>query len=197
MRATGVEHPQQISLLLQNDGGPGAAGWKLAGFFTRPMTAAGHDGVWYWTAARNYAQKKQDWNAYFYYQTAAFLLNPVDFMSGPNLGGDCLNAGRDRIELRRHRGNRRLAHAVHVRRLNFASQGSRCLNDRVALRRRHLAFRAAAHGPRQRSTRDHGQEGEENRLTQPTQRRKVLKDQSESHRAKMSRKKSRANRNHC
>lgn len=85
MRATGVEHPQQISLLLQNDGGPGAAGWKLAGFFTRPMTAAGHDGVWYWTAARNFAQKKQDWNAYFYYQTAAFLLNPVDFMSSPNL----------------------------------------------------------------------------------------------------------------
>lgn len=49
------------------------------------MTAAGHDGVWYWTAARNYAQRKQDWNAYFYYQTAAFLLNPVDFMSSPNL----------------------------------------------------------------------------------------------------------------
>jgi len=84
MHATGVEHPQQVSLLLQNDG-PGATGWKLAGFFTRQMTAAGHDGVWYWTAARNYAQKKQDWNAYFYYQTAAFLLNPVDFVSSPNL----------------------------------------------------------------------------------------------------------------
>jgi hypothetical protein len=84
MHATGVEHPQQISLLLQNDGS-GAAGWKLAGFFTRPMTAAGHDGVWYWTAARNYAQKRQNWNAYLYYQTAAFLLNPVDFMSSPNL----------------------------------------------------------------------------------------------------------------
>ena len=84
MHASGVEHPQQVSLLLQSEGA-GAAGWKLAGFFTRPMTAAGHDGVWYWTAARNYAQKKQDWNAYFYYQTAAFLLNPVDFISSPNL----------------------------------------------------------------------------------------------------------------
>ncbi len=84
LRATGVEHPQQLSLLLQNDP-PGTPQWKLAGFFVRPLSAAGHDGVWYWTAARNYAQKKQDWNAYFYYQTAAFLLNPVDFLSSPNL----------------------------------------------------------------------------------------------------------------
>jgi hypothetical protein len=84
LRATGVEHPQQLTLLLQNDPS-GSAQWKLAGFFTRPMTAGGHDGVWYWTTARNYAQKKQDWNSYFYFQTAAFLLNPVDFLSSPNL----------------------------------------------------------------------------------------------------------------
>jgi hypothetical protein len=84
LHAIGVEHSQQLSLLLQNDP-PGTPQWKLAGFFVRPLTAAGHDGVWYWTAARNYAQKKQDWNAYFYYQTAAFLLNPVDFLSSPNL----------------------------------------------------------------------------------------------------------------
>jgi hypothetical protein len=84
LHATGVEHSQQLSLLLQNDP-PGSPEWKLAGLFVRPLTAAGHDGVWYWTAARNYAQKKQDWNSYFYYQTAAFLLNPVDFLSSPNL----------------------------------------------------------------------------------------------------------------
>lgn len=84
MHASGVEHPEQISLLLQNDP-PGGSGWKLAGFFTRPMTAGGHDGVWYWTAARNFAKKNQEWNAYFYYQTAAFLLRPVDFLSSPNL----------------------------------------------------------------------------------------------------------------
>jgi len=84
LHATGVEHPQQLSLLLQND--PlGSAQWKLAGLFIRPLTAAGHDGVWYWNAARNYAQKKQDLNAYLYYQTAASLLNPVDFLSSPNL----------------------------------------------------------------------------------------------------------------
>jgi hypothetical protein len=84
LRATGVEHSQQLSLLLQNDPA-GSAEWKLAGFFVRPLTAAGRDGVWYWTQARGYAGKNQDWNAYFYYQTAALLLNPVDFLSSPNL----------------------------------------------------------------------------------------------------------------
>lgn len=83
LRATGVEHPQQLTLLVQNDPA-GSTEWKLAGFFPRPIAAAGHDGVWYWTQARNYAQKNEDWNAYFYYQTAAFLLTPVDFLSSPN-----------------------------------------------------------------------------------------------------------------
>lgn len=59
--------------------------WKLAGFYPRPMTAGGHDGVWYWTQARNFAQKKQNWNAYYYYQTARWLLAPADFLSSPNL----------------------------------------------------------------------------------------------------------------
>ena len=84
LRATGVDHPQQLSLLVQNDPAGGSE-WKLAGFFPRPMTAGGHDGVWYWKQARDYAQKNQPWNAYFYYETAAFLLTPVDFLSSPNL----------------------------------------------------------------------------------------------------------------
>jgi hypothetical protein len=84
LHASGVEHPQQLSLLLQDDP-TGSAQWKLAGFFVRPLTVAGHDGVWYWTTARDYARKKQNWNAYFYYQTAVFLLNPADFLSSPNL----------------------------------------------------------------------------------------------------------------
>ena len=84
LRATGVERPQQLTLLVENDSA-GSSGWKLAGFFPRSITAAGHDGVWYWKQARDYAQKNQDWNAYFYYQTAAFLLTPVDFLSSPNL----------------------------------------------------------------------------------------------------------------
>ena len=84
LHATGVEHPQQITLLLQNDSS-GSASWKLAGLYVRPMTLAGHDGVWFWTKARSFSANKQNWNAYFYYKTAAMLLNPVDFLSSPNL----------------------------------------------------------------------------------------------------------------
>ncbi len=84
LHATGVEHSQQLSLILENDPAGGDS-WKLAGFFVRPLTAGGRDGLWYWTEARNYSQRKQDWNAYLYYQTAAFLLNPVEFLSSPNL----------------------------------------------------------------------------------------------------------------
>jgi len=84
LHATGVAQPQQLSMLLQNDPA-GSAQWKLAGLYVRPLTIAGQDGVWYWKQARAYAMKKQMWNAYFYYQTAAFLLNPVDFLSSPNL----------------------------------------------------------------------------------------------------------------
>lgn len=84
VHATGVKQPQQISMILQNDPA-GSSQWKLAGLFVRPLTAAGHDGVWYWTQARTFAGKKQTWNAYFYYQTAVYLLSPVDFISSPNL----------------------------------------------------------------------------------------------------------------
>jgi hypothetical protein len=84
LHATGVAQPQQLTLLLQNDP-KGSAEWRLAGLYVRPMTAAGHDGVWFWKQARDFAVKKQLWNSYFYYQTAAFLLNPVQFLSSPNL----------------------------------------------------------------------------------------------------------------
>jgi len=82
--ATGGKQPQQISMILANDPAGGMQ-WKLAGIFIRPLSYAGHDGVWYWAQARAYANKKQLWNAYFYYQTAAYLLSPVDFISSPNL----------------------------------------------------------------------------------------------------------------
>lgn len=83
LHATGVKNPQQISLVLSQQA-PGAP-WKLAGFFTRPMTMAGHDGVWFWRQARQYAGRNQNWDSWFYYQTAQYLLDPVDFLSSPNL----------------------------------------------------------------------------------------------------------------
>ena len=42
-------------------------------------------GLWYWVSARKYAQTKMDWNAWFYYRLATDLLDPLDFLSSPNL----------------------------------------------------------------------------------------------------------------
>jgi hypothetical protein len=55
-------------------------GWKLAGFYVRPQTALGHDGIWYLTHARDYKSKGQNHNAWFYYSTSWDLLAPVTFM---------------------------------------------------------------------------------------------------------------------
>jgi hypothetical protein len=82
VHATGVSQPQQISLILAKT--PDSR-WMLAGFFAKPMIDAGHDGLWYWINARQFAQKKMDWAAWFYYRLAANLLDPVDFLSSPNL----------------------------------------------------------------------------------------------------------------
>lgn len=84
LHATGVEHPQQLSMILQNDP-PNSAVWKLAGFFTKPMTIDGHDGLWFWRQARTYAAQKDDWTASFFYKEAQLLLQPVEFLSSPNL----------------------------------------------------------------------------------------------------------------
>lgn len=82
VHATGVAQPQQISLILAKSAGDR---WMLAGFFDKPMVEAGHDGLWYWTSARKYAQAKADWAAWFYYRIATNLLDPLDFLSSPNL----------------------------------------------------------------------------------------------------------------
>jgi hypothetical protein len=57
----------------------------LGGFFSKPMTDGGHDGLWYWVSARKFAQKNMNWDAWFYYRMAAYFLDPVDFLSSPNL----------------------------------------------------------------------------------------------------------------
>jgi len=82
LHATGVPQPQQVSLILAKT--PDSR-WMLAGLFNKPMMAADHDGLWYWQFARDYAREKWNWNAWFYYRTAAMLLNPLDFLSSPNL----------------------------------------------------------------------------------------------------------------
>jgi len=82
LHATGVQQPQQISLILAS--APGNQ-WQLAGFYAKPMVHADHDGLWYWVTARKYAQMKDDWTAWLYYHIAQGLLSPVDFLSSPNL----------------------------------------------------------------------------------------------------------------
>jgi hypothetical protein len=82
LHATGVPKPQQISLILSETT---EHHWMLGGFFSRPIVEAGHDGVWYWVSARDYAQRGMNWDAWFYYRMAAHTLQPVEFLSSPNL----------------------------------------------------------------------------------------------------------------
>jgi hypothetical protein len=59
--------------------------WKLAGFYPRLASIAGHDGAWFWEQARAYKSRKQFRNAWFYYLTARELLLLVPFMSNQQL----------------------------------------------------------------------------------------------------------------
>jgi hypothetical protein len=62
-----------------------SAGWKLGGFYARQGAFDHHDGVWYWTRARELAKSGQGWSAWYSYDAARYLLVPVDFLSSPNL----------------------------------------------------------------------------------------------------------------
>ncbi len=73
--------PWRLSLLLRQEQGK----WLLAGLYPKPMTAAGHDGLWYWTQARQMVQQKQPWNAWLYYQAAEKLLQPANFVNSTHL----------------------------------------------------------------------------------------------------------------
>jgi hypothetical protein len=82
LHATGVPKPQQISLILSQTA---EHRWMLGGFFSKPMIEAGHDGLWYWGSARDFAERSMNWDAWFYYRVAAYSLQPVEFLSSPNL----------------------------------------------------------------------------------------------------------------
>jgi hypothetical protein len=84
VEATGVKNPQRLAYLLESSGTQGSGNWQLAGLFPRPLLADGHDGVWYWDKARSYNKAGQPWNAFFYYQTAIYLLLPADFVDSNN-----------------------------------------------------------------------------------------------------------------
>ena len=71
----------RLSLLMRQEQGR----WMLAGFYPKATTAAGHDGLWYWTEARQMVKRKENWNAWLYYQEAEGLLRPVGFVQSTHL----------------------------------------------------------------------------------------------------------------
>ena len=73
--------PWTLSFLLQAEG----TGWKMAGFYPHRTDAAGHDGLWYWTAARADAKAGKPWLAYLRYGEADQLLRPANFVATTNL----------------------------------------------------------------------------------------------------------------
>jgi hypothetical protein len=77
--------PWRLAMLLRQEPPVAQGKWLLAGFFPKPLTAAGHDGLWYWTQARQLTKDKQPWNAWLYYQTAQMLLRPADFVLSTHL----------------------------------------------------------------------------------------------------------------
>ena len=80
VEATGAR-PWLVSMLLRQDLGH----WKLAGLYPHARTAAGHDGLWYWTEARSAAKANHLWAAWLLYGEADALLRPANFMTTTNL----------------------------------------------------------------------------------------------------------------
>jgi hypothetical protein len=81
VEARGISAPWRVSFLMQQVQGQ----WQMAGFYPSPMTAAGHDGLWYWTEARTLVKDKEQWNAWLYYTQAAALLNPTGMIQSTHL----------------------------------------------------------------------------------------------------------------
>lgn len=73
--------PWQLSFLMRQDAGK----WLLAGLYPKPMTANGHDGLWYWKQARTLEAQKQPWSAWLYLQEAQTLVLPANFVSSTHL----------------------------------------------------------------------------------------------------------------
>jgi hypothetical protein len=82
--ATGSALAGQMGFVLVWDT-TGIPGWKLGGFSARQGMFGGHDGVWYWTRARELARSNMPWAAWYCYDAAHYLELPVDFISSPNL----------------------------------------------------------------------------------------------------------------
>jgi len=76
-----IKAPWRLSFLVRENNGQ----WAMAGFYPKPLSAAGHDGLWYWTQARTMTSQKERWNAWLYYQQAQSLLIPAGFVQSTHL----------------------------------------------------------------------------------------------------------------
>ena len=81
VEARGIAAPWRLSFLMRQEAGQ----WKMGGFYPRAMTAAGHNGLWYWTEARRMVKSNDRWNAWLYYKQAETLLNPTDLIQSTHL----------------------------------------------------------------------------------------------------------------
>lgn len=77
----GIAAPWRLSFLMRQEDGR----WLMAGLYPKPMTAGGHDGLWYWTQARQMVARKEPWNAWLYLQEAEALLQPAGFVQSTHL----------------------------------------------------------------------------------------------------------------
>ena len=73
--------PWRLSFLLRSAGKQ----WQLAGLYPKPLTAAGHDGLWYWQQARALKAQNQPWNAWLFMAEAQNLVLPANFVSSTHL----------------------------------------------------------------------------------------------------------------
>jgi hypothetical protein len=87
--AEGAPLGGQLGLVLAWDATGATPTWKLAGLTVRQGNFDGHDGVWYWSRARELVKEDQprtnSWPAWYSYEAARYLLLPVDFVSSPNM----------------------------------------------------------------------------------------------------------------
>lgn len=77
----GLPAPWRLSFLLRQEQGR----WLMAGLYPKALTAAGHDGLWYWTQARQMVTRKEPWSAWLSYQEAETLLQPAGFVQSTHL----------------------------------------------------------------------------------------------------------------
>jgi len=87
VEATGPK-PWLLAFLLRQDAAPAnpaPAAWKMAGFYPRARTAAGHDGAWYWATAYADGQAGRHWLAWLLFGEADQLLRPANFVTSTKL----------------------------------------------------------------------------------------------------------------